>query len=312
MSTDDTPTIDQFRPVVLRVLNDGIERSTKQIHDEVADRMQLSESIRAERLNSGQHRYMNRINWALSALTQGGLIVRPKRGHYTISDDGRTVDKRNLAAYSESDMFEWPKWAAYQEEVAERKRSYRSKIKGQEAPESDNLVETIEAGVEEFNAKVETDLRRALQESSPEFFERAVVDLLWAMGYGGAHGEKQHVGRSGDGGIDGIIRQDALGLSSVYIQAKRYADDNVIQRPAIQQFYGALAEKGTERGVFITTSRFTSGAQRLADDNFHGKIILIDGFRLTSLMLHYGVAVQRAKQLTLYEVDADFFDEGLV
>lgn len=155
---------------------------------------------------------------------------------------------------------------------------------------------------------VETRLRQKLQESSPEFFEKAVIELLWAMGYGGAHGEKQHVGKTGDGGIDGVIRQDALGLQNVYVQAKRYADSTTVQRPEIQQFFGALASRGAERGVFITTSRFTQGATREAE-LYQGKIVLINGLRLTRLMLNYQVAVQRYQEYVIYEVDEDFFDE---
>ncbi|APT84399.1 restriction endonuclease [Corynebacterium aquilae] len=302
------PTTDEFRPSVLRVLNDGATRSFKEVTELVANQEGLDEGARNQAIPSGGKRYVNRIVWACSGLAKAGLIRRPKRGFYEITSDGLTVDERNLSSYSENDMLEWPQWQAYQNEVASR-RAKSADGEQTESVDEDNSdpIEQLEHTVDSYNARVETELRRALQEATPEFFEKAVVELLWAMGYGGAHGEKQHVGKSGDGGIDGVIRQDALGLQNVYIQAKRYADHNNVQRPAIQQFYGALASKGAERGVFITTSGFSDGAIREAN-NYRGNIVLIDGIRLTSLMLAYGVAVQKVKSISIYKVDEDFFD----
>lgn len=308
MASDNTPTIDQFRPVVLRVLADGQERAVRDVCELVAARMELPADVRAERIASGQHRYVNRINWACSGLTQAGLLERPKRGHYRITDNGRTVDARSLAEYSEKDMLEWPVWQAYQEEIAARKREVPDTLEST-AKEEANPVEVMAAAERTFNAQTETALRKRLQEASPEFFEKAVIDVLWAMGYGGTHGEKQHVGRSGDGGIDGVIRQDALGLTNIYIQAKRYADTNKVGDPEIRNFIGSLDSRGANLGVFITTSSFQPTAERTAAGYRHGRIILIDGIKLTSLMLAYGVAVHKAREFTLYEIDDDFFDD---
>ena len=131
------------------------------------------------------------------------------------------------------------------------------------------------------------------------------------MGYGGTHGEKQHVGRTGDGGIDGVINQDALGLQKVCVQAKRYKDGNNVGSGDIRDFYGALRERGADRGVFITSSKFTEGAKRTVL-SYNGEIVLIDGIRLTSLMLNYGIAVQKTREFTLFEIDEDFFDDKLL
>ncbi|MGK0720757.1 restriction endonuclease [Leucobacter sp. W1478] len=152
----------------------------------------------------------------------------------------------------------------------------------------------------------EAELRKLLQEASPEFFERAVLEVLWSMGYGGGQGQKEHLGKTSDRGIDGVIRQDPLGLQKVYAQAKRYADDNTVGSPDINGFYGARARRGADRGVFMTSSRF-SPAAREAADQFGGKIILIDGLQLTSLMLQYGEGVESKAAFTLYSVDKDFF-----
>lgn len=308
MNEASVPRIQEFRPAVLRVLADGQPHPAKRIAHMAADTMSLSPQAREQAVPSGQKRYAYRVNWACSALCQAGLIRRVRRGWYEITDDGRTVEQRNLGAYTDQDMMEWQSWREYKEEVARRKL-----VNVVDDSSSDNEVdalETIQTAASKHNAEVETELRRLLQSSTPEFFERAVIELLWAMGYGGTHGEKEHVGRSGDGGIDGIIRQDALGLHNVYIQAKRYADGNNVQVPAIREFYGALVSRGTEKGVFITTSGFSAGATDQAS-SYRGNIVLIDGIHLTSLMLTYGVAVQPTETITLYEVDEDFFDNDM-
>ena len=309
MAVDNTPIIDQFRPIVLRVLNDGEEYAFRDICEMVADHMELPQEVRNERIASGQQRYVNRITWACSGLTQGGLIERPRRGHYRITDNGRVVDQRSLTSYTEKDMLEWPEWRAYQDEITQRRQVDDTvPIVPTTTEESADPVEALSTGERAFNAQTETKLRKRLQESSPEFFERAVIDVLWAMGYGGTHGEKKHVGRTGDGGIDGIIRQDALGLTNIYIQAKRYSDANKVGEPEVRNFIGSLDARGASLGVFITTSSFQPAAERTAAGYRHGKIVLIDGIKLTSLMLAYGVAVHKAHEYTLYEIDDDFFE----
>lgn len=312
MGVDLTPTIDEFRPVVLRVLADGQIHRVRDICELVANHMGLSAEVRAEMITSGQLRYVNRINWACSALTHAGLLDRPSRGNYRITADGRSVDARSLTSYSEQDMLEWRAWQAYQDEIAARKTSGGQPAVQAVTPATvGNPVELMEGAEALFNAQIETELRSKLQESSPEFFEKAVIDLLWAMGYGGDYGEKQHVGRSGDGGIDGIIRQDTLGLSNVYIQAKRYADTNKVGDPEIRNFMGSLMTKGALKGVFITTSDFQPAAVASAKSFSNVKIVLINGIQLTALMLRYGVGVHKTRTFTLYEIDEDYFESDL-
>ena len=258
---------------------------------------------------SGQLRYVNRINWACSALTHAGLLERPVRGNYRITDDGRSVDARSLTSYSEQDMLEWPIWREYQAEIAARKSDSDS---GPVVTESGQVdpVEVMGAAAQDFNAQVEAELLVSLKSSSPEFFEKAVIDVLWAMGYGGDYGEKQHVGRTGDGGVDGIIRQDALGLSNIYVQAKRYTT-NSVGSGDIRDFMGAMDTRGASQGVFIPASTFAPAAKETARNYRHGKIVLIDGLELTSLMLRYGVAVHKSREFALFEIDEDYFDTEL-
>lgn len=303
------PTLDQFRPAVLSALSDNQERTLRELCMLVAEKVGLSQELKDERIPSGQHRHSNRINWACSSLTLAGLLERPRRGHYRITENGRIVEKRSLSKYSEKDMLEWPVWRAYQDEISQRKGTDSTDSSRDDEELATDPIEFLASGERDFNAKTETALRNRLQRASPEFFEKAVIDLLWAMGYGGTHGEKQHVGRSGDGGIDGVIRQDALGLTNVYIQAKRYADNNKVGEPEIRNFIGSLDSRGAHLGVFITTSTFLPNAVRTAEGYRHGKIVLIDGIKLTSLMLSYGVAVHKTREFVLYEIDDDFFDE---
>lgn len=310
---NDFPTTDEFRPMILRVLADGKERGLQEIYELVATLAGLSQEQMQETLESGQLRYKNRIGWELLSFTHCGLVDRPKRGRYTITENGKVVDRRSLREYSEKDMLEWSTWREYKDEVAQRRQIKDGTSSTESEIESaDDPVEVMRASERTFNASTETDLRKRLQSSSPEFFERAVIDVLWAMGYGGAHGEKQHVGRSHDGGIDGVIRQDALGLTNIYTQAKRYSDTNKVGEPEIRNFIGALDAQGANLGVFITTSTFLDRAKETAARYRHGKIVLIDGIKLTSLMLDYGVAVHKAREFTLYEIDDDFFENELL
>ena len=224
------------------------------------------------------------------------------------------MNARGLIEYSENDMLEWPKWSAYRAELRERDARSRkdhadgNELAGRATDADEDPLDAISRRVDGVNAEVETELRGLLQASSPEFFERAVLEVLWAMGYGGKLGGIEHQGCTGDGGIDGVIRQDPLGLQKVYVQAKRYADGNTVGSPDINGFYGALHRRGADRGVFITTSSFSRAAVEAAEQ-FAGKIVLIDGIALTSLMLNYGVGVEARTQYTVFHVDRDFFED---
>lgn len=311
-AADGVPTIDGCRPAVLRFLNTGEARQLKDIIAGVAQVMNLTQDVVDQRVRSGQGRLENRVGWACSSFFQAGLLEKVRRGWYRITEDGRTVDRRNLHEYGESDMDEWPAWRAYQSELRERvlrgTPDHAEPLLAEPVLDDSNVVESIHALVESANAVVETELRAILQRSSPEFFERAVLEVLWAMGYGGKRGTIEHQGRTGDGGIDGVIRQDPLGLQKVYMQAKRYADGNTVGSPDVNGFYGALHRRGADRGVFITTSTFSSHAIEAAEQ-FGGKIVLIDGITLTSLMLSYGVGVESKEHFTVYDVNRDFFED---
>ena len=302
------PNWEGFMIPTLHVLNDGVVRHWREFQPRVADQAGLSDEQRQEMLPSGnQVKYENRIGWGVSFMTNVGALTRPKRGHYAITDAGRQLLTTFPNGVKESDirlLGEDP-----QSPIRVYQKGARSTIALDPIPVPDaetmTPTEQVQSGVERIHAEVAVDLLERLQGKEPGFFEQAVVQLLLAMGYGGTTGSGSVTQLSNDGGIDGVIDQDVLGLSRVYIQAKRYADSNVVGRPDIQAFVGALSGKA-DSGVFITTSRFSDGA-RVYAEGVPTRVILIDGKRLTSLMIRYGVGVQVRETYRVVEIDEDFF-----
>lgn len=291
----------------LKVLSDGVVRHWREFQPLVAEEVKLSEAQKREMLPSGsQFKYENRIGWGVSFLTNVGALSRPRRGHYTITEAGRQLIQMFPNGVRERDI------RALGEDPSSPIRVYqkaeRTKVGEPDAEiDGDSMtpIEQLQSGIERIHEEVAAELLGRLQGKEPGFFEQAVVQLLLAMGYGGTTGSGSVTQLSNDGGIDGVIDQDVLGLSRVYIQAKRYADNNVVQRPDVQGFVGALSGKA-DSGVFITTSRFSDGARAYAQ-GIPTRVILIDGKRLTSLMIRYGVGVQVRETYKVVEIDEDFF-----
>ena len=289
---------------VLRALEDGRTLHRKDLFHEAANRAGLSESARLETLNSGGLRYEQRMGWVLSHVTRANWIDRPTKGHYCVTDAGRKWLHDNPDGINYSQAHEifaqyWPK----SEKPAASQVLHSEPV----APEELEPVEQIEDGINRIHDDVGAALIQRLRDGHPDFFEEAVVKLLLKMGYGGAEQRGRRIGGSGDGGVDGVIDQDALGLDRIYVQAKRYADGNNVGRETIQAFVGALHGVGASRGVFITTSTFTSGARQYAE-NVPSRIILIDSDRLVSLMIKYRVGVQVKQSYDVVELDEDFFE----
>lgn len=299
-----TPTWEQFNVPVLTVLSDGVTRSLRQLRRDVADAVGLTAEQRAEALPSGQLRADNRIGWASSFLTRVDALARPSRGHYAITEFGRELLALHPREITENDL------KAVAREGDEWWLS-RSSADGQEAQPLDTSAtvldptEQVEQGVARVHEEVASELLSRLVDQDPAFFEGAVVELLLAMGYGGIGGRGVTTDLTHDGGIDGVIDQDVLGLSKVYVQAKRYSPNNSVQRPEVQGFVGALSGKA-DGGVFITTSRFSAGAVEWVR-TVPARIILIDGRRLAELMIDYGVGVQVERTYRVVEIDEDFF-----
>ena len=301
------PSWDGFLVPILRCLEDGAEHDVPKIRQGVADLAGLTAEQRAEQVSSGQSRIDNRIGWATSYLKRVEAIERMSRARYRITPKGRDLLARHPNGINEAILRtvakpgdEW--WIAKVGKPGAASGVVEVDV---EAEPLDPMEQILE-GLSRIESAVAADLLQRLQNNSPTFFERAVVKLLVAMGYGGVDGANTVTPQSHDGGIDGVIDRDALGLDRVYIQAKRYASGTSVQRPEVQAFVGALSGKATT-GVFLTTGRFSQGAEDYAR-TAHTRVILIDGRRLTELMIRYGVGVQSRRVLNVVAVDEDFFE----
>lgn len=302
------PTWDQYMAPSLRVLIDGEIRRSRQIIEEAAQLLVLTVEQHQITVPSGGEQGLNRGNWALSYLTRAGATERTRRAHYRITDVGRRllsehpdgITERHLRALSgdENAPHTFKAFPAHRSPASETVEETETVL---------DPHEQVEAGIARIHADVADQLLTRIHSQEPVFFEQAVLDLIMAMGYGGAEGTATRTQLSNDGGIDGIVDQDALGLSRIYLQAKRYAVDATIGRPEIQAFVGALQGVQANQGVFITTAQFTRSAREYAEA-VPSRVILIDGQRLTSLMIRYGVGVQVKHTARIVEVDEDFFE----
>ncbi|MFJ4287362.1 restriction endonuclease [Paenarthrobacter nicotinovorans] len=291
---------------VLQALSGGQTLHRKELFHQAADQAGLSAGAREETLNSGGLRYEQRMGWVLSHLTRAGWIDRPVKGYYCITDTGRQwlLDNPQGINYSQAHTIFAQYWPKADGQAAPTQAAQET---GLSATEELEPVEQIEDAINRIQGEVGASLLKRLHEGHPDFFEDAVVKLLLKMGYGGAEQRGRRIGGTGDGGVDGVIDQDALGLDRVYIQAKRYSPDNAVGREAIQAFVGALHGFSASKGVFITTSRFSQGARDYAG-SVGTRTILIDGARLVGLMIKYRVGVQVKQSYDVVELDEDFFE----
>ena len=294
---------------LLRYVGDGNEHHFRTAIDVLAGEFALSDIDRIEMLPSGTATvFGSRVGWAKSYMKQAGLVEYPKRGMLRITPAGKKLLARNPASINNAMLDEYESFRAF------RERS-RSKDTEDSMPSTAMTAKPDEQTPEDAMASAHASLRKTLEgelleqikTSSPAFFEQLVVDLVVAMGYGGSHQDAgRAIGRSGDGGIDGIINEDKLGLDVIYLQAKRW--DNTVGRPVIQKFAGALQGEGASKGIFITTSTFTKEAIDFSKRNIAAKIILIDGEKLTALMFDHNVAVTRTGFYEIKKIDSDYFE----
>lgn len=299
-----------MRPL-LALAADGTEQSIKDAIGRVADEFRLSKEEQSAPLPSGLGTiFSNRVSWAKTYLLKAGALEKTRRAHFKITDRGRELLRDFPNGINSQILRKFPEFLAFQQpnEDTSKKTPSSTPVEHREV-----LTETPEEAIQ----RAENEIVQALQENllsrirdlPPSFFEKLVVDLIVAMGYGGSREYVvQAVGRSGDEGIDGIVNEDVLGLDRVYIQAKRYADGNTVGREQIQQFAGALVGHAASKGVFFTTSSFAKTAQEYAQ-KVPQRIILIDGSRLTRLMVQYNVGVRRERAIELKRMDFDYFEE---
>jgi len=305
-------SIPDFQTVMLPLLlhlSDGKEHSNQETLKSLAEHFQLTDDELAQRLPSGlQAIFTNRIAWAKSHLKAAGLIESPRRGYYKICPRGLEVLKANPARVDLRMLNQFPEYVEFRtpkDEVGEPK----PQTVPQTAAETDKWTpeDHLEYGYQRIREQLAADLLTKVKEGSPAFFEKLVVELLVAMGYGGSRQDAgRTVGKAGDGGIDGVINEDRLGLDVIYIQAKRW--EGTVGRPELQKFAGALQGQRAKKGVFMTTSDFTKEANDYAA-MIDSRIVLINGVRLCNLMIDHGIGVTRATSYEVKRLDSDYFEE---
>lgn len=286
---------------LLQFLGDGKEKSMSESVDNISQRFKLSDDEKSLLLPSGKQTVIsNRVGWAKTYMKKAMLIDSPRRGFFCITERGKKV------------LFEKPKGinVKYLEQFKEFVDFREIKTEPLDNTRSTSPLtpmELLENGYLRLRNELAGELLRQIKQCTPGFFEKLVIDLLLGMGYGGSFKDAgKAIGQSGDGGIDGIIKEDKLGLDVIYVQAKRW--ENVVGRPEIQKFAGALLGQKARKGVFITTSGFTKDAREYVGQ-VDSKIILIDGETLADQMIDYGVGVANVTTYQIKKIDIDYFSE---
>lgn len=303
------PNFQFFMRPVLAVMADGEVRHKNEVRDTVLEQSDLTPEELEERLRGGTRRAGSRVHWATEYLVQAGALTRPKRGFLQITEVGQDLLTRcpnSISVHDLRSLEGFQQWVQRSRKL--RKRRDVADLDDNLTQDADESpLEQLIAAVEVLDRATASDLIDRLRAQPPAFLEKAVLTLLHAMGYGGSDEDGEHLGRSHDGGLDGVIRQDALGLERVYVQVKRYKKDNTVGAAAIREFVGALTGVGASAGVFITTSDFSTDATRYAE-HIKPRVILINGQRLGRLMVEYGVGVTTTQTIRVTEVDENFFE----
>lgn len=278
--------------------------------EKIADDLGLSAAEREEMLPSGRQRILhNRIHWAKFYMSKAGLIDSPKRGVFKASDEGLKVLAASPATIDVEFLKKYPSFVDFMKTSnAASPTSEKPAIVAASASTA-TPEEQVEAAQNVLHSALRAELLQRILDNSPTFFERVIVDLLVAMGYGGSHENAAlRLGKSGDGGVDGVIDEDRLGLDRIYVQAKRYAAHVGVGRREIQGFVGSLVGFGATKGVFVTTSTFSANAVEYSR-HLPQRVILIDGNRLTELMVEHDVGVRLNRAIAIKRLDEDFFAE---
>lgn len=290
----------------LSFLNDSQEHTLSEAEEAIAANFRLTEDERSELLPSGQQGiFRNRVGWARTYLKKAGLIESTKRGVFKITDRGLDALSKKPVRIDVKYLEQWPEFIQFRD--ASRAKNDLQPKKTVSTTET-TPEETLEQVHQELRAQLGQDLLARILSCSPMFFEQLVVELLVKMGYGGSRRDAgRRIGQTGDGGIDGIIKEDQLGLDTIFIQAKRWQGS--VGRPEIQKFVGALQGQRAKKGVFITTSWYTADAIDYAS-RIDTKVVLIDGEQLAGLMIDFDVGVSPAASYIVKRIDSDYFEEA--
>jgi restriction system protein len=293
---------------MLQVLGDRKTYLLRELVEIIAKKFSLSEEEKRLLLPSGkQAMFYNRVGWARTYLKKAGLIESPKKGLLCITNRGKEVLQENPARIDVEYLKRFDDFLSFRQLRHDKPIAVKPIGVEKDVPD-ETPEETLESAYQALKENLAGELLEMVKKCTPDFFEQLVVDLLVKMGYGGSRREAgQAIGRAGDEGIDGIIKEDRLGLDIIYVQAKRW--ENVVGRPEIQKFAGALQGQRARKGIFITTAFYTRDALDYVK-NIETKIILIDGAQLTELMIDHGVGVTTEVIYELKRIDSDYFSEG--
>lgn len=310
------PKYDEMMVPVLRRIAEapGETVTSKQLRQFVIGHWGLSDSDVAETISSGFERYANNMLWACTYLKQAKCIESPKRGVYLVTQRGLDLLSSGIEGLDRRALMQYPEFCDFLNRSSKGKGS--SEEKGEKPvaqtaidEEGESPEDTIDEAFRSIETALVTDILEAIMQQSPAFFERLVVQLLLAMGYGDSFDDSGSVTPlSNDGGIDGVIREDKLGFDNIYIQAKRWDLNTSVGRPDLQAFVGALTGTGATKGLFITTARFSRGALEYAGMQHAVKLVLVDGDQLARLMIAHNVGVSVRHTYEIKGIDRDYFD----
>ena len=288
---------------LLRLAGDGQEHQAQAARDTLANEFGLTDEERSRLLPSGTQRvFVNRVAWARPYLKQAGLLDSPKRGVFVITQRGQETLAEAPQAIDIKYLQRFPAFVEFRKGHRKKSEEDEKERLSEATPE-----EAVSAAYKTLRSELEGEILNSVKNCSPAFLEKLVVDVLVKMGYGGSLQDAgRAVGRAGDEGIDGIIKEDRLGLGVIYLQAKRW--DNTVGRPEIQRFAGALQGKRAQKGVFITTSSFSAEAQEYAR-RIDTRVVLIDGAELASLMIDHNVGVSTVESYEIKKMDGEYFTE---
>lgn len=292
----------------LRYLSDGTEHTLRDAEDSLAEHFKLTPAERAELLPSGQQGiFKNRIGWARTYLKKAALLESPKRGVFKITERGLKTLASSPSRIDVKYLEQFPEFIEFRD--ASKPENGANTVAVNELPQSKTTPEeAIEVALQGLREQLAAELLTRILACTPTFFEQLVVELLVKMGYGGSRRDAgERIGQTGDGGIDGIIKEDRLGLDTIFIQAKRWQGS--VGRPEIQKFVGALQGQRAKKGVFITTSTYTAEAADYAT-RIDTKVVLIDGKQLAGLMIDFDVGVAPAATYVVKRIDSDYFEES--
>jgi restriction system protein len=298
---------DLMLPLLRIMQSHDVTYSLKEAYVALLQQLKCSKEEQEETMEDGRNVIFYRLQWAKTYLKKAGLIEYPKRGYFNLSNLGKNLELKSIERIDSKYLSQFDSFSEFRKINPINGKEQKIRNIQIEIVQDADLTppEIIFQQSKILKGDLKIELLNLIKNNSSQFFERLVVDLLVAIGYGGSHQDAaQAIGKTNDGGIDGVISEDRLGLDKIYIQAKRW--ENTVGRPDIQQFKGALADQVAKKGVFITTSNFSKEAIESAKKS---GIVLIDGDKLTSLMIEFGLGVQVERSFHIYKIDQDRFDE---